>query len=249
MGSIVVAFGAGLGLGLFLGGGSLGSLDAGPAVGGTASTALPGHEVQEREQENSLLSDRIRELNRELAEAKQNPSTILADRLAFYKKYQHQISIQPFDEDLKVTPEMSDLLGLSKEEKQAVEQHLAEIRAELGKMEDADTTLTNQTDNSVSYEITADAQGAALKEKLTGLVAGDIGDEKAELFMGAGQWSFNSQFSDFLKDKRQIEISWKQQGNPETYTTSETTSSGTSWSTTGAIQPQFQKYLPGNANP
>ena len=149
---------------------------------------------------NTVLSSRIRELEKELADPQQKRRAALADRVAFFKKYGEQISIQPFSEGLEVTAEMKALLDLSPEEKQAVERHLAETKAELDKLQEADTVLSEQTDTSVAYDIAADTQGAALKDKLRSLLTSDIGEDRTSIFM-KDSWSYNSQLSGFLQGR------------------------------------------------
>jgi len=246
IGILPLVFGSGIAIGLFMGAPAASEVSQASSETSTSESS-PDATAEERIQGNDLLSSRIRELEQELDAQKKDQGAMIADRMAFFEKYHQQIGIQPFDESLKVNPEMAELLGLSKEQKQAVEQHLAEIKAELEKVEDVDTTLTKQTDKSVSYEISADKQGDALKEQLSGLLSGDMGDDKAKVFMDGSQWAFSSQFAGFLEDKRQIEISWTQQKSPQTYTIKQSSSNGSSWSSTGGIEPQYQKYLPANA--
>ena len=243
VGFLLLGFVTGIGAGLYMGGASAVSGTTEKSTTGSSSGFFSSPEAQNQVEANTQLSNRIIELEKELADEQKTQNTILADRLAFYEKYHQQLSIQPFDQNMKITPEMAEWLGLSKEEKQAAEQHLAEVKAELEKVEDADTTLTKQTDNSVSYDIAADKQGDALKGKLNGLLSADIGDDKAKVFMDGSQWAYSSQFSGFLEDKRQVEISWTtQQNGTPTYTAKVSTSNGATWSTSGSsLQPEFQK--------
>jgi len=249
LGLLVLIFGSGVAVGLFMSGAPAVSGASEKSTGRSSSGFFSSLEAQDRVEANTLLSFRIRELEKELSEQKKDQGAILADRMAFIEKYHQQIGIQPFDQNMKVTPQMAELLGLSKEEKQAVEQHLAEIKSELKKMEDADTALTKQTDNSVSYDIAADKQGDTLKDKLRGFLAGDMGDDKTKVFMDGSSWSFQSEFSSFLEDKRQIEISWTQKSGSPVYTVKQISlgPNGFNTSMTGSLQPEFQKYLPTGA--
>jgi hypothetical protein len=254
VGVLAVTFASGLALGLML------KSEPGPADGAQeiSSSSSPGFfsdaQAQDREQANSLLSDRIRELEKQLADSKQDKQLALADRLAFFKKFHGQVSLQPFDQEMKVTPEMAALLDLSPEEKQAVEAHLEEMKSELGKLQDADTVLSKQTANSVSYDIAADKEGDTLKDKLHGFLVGDIGVDRAEVLMGGNSYAFSSELAGFMESKEQIEISWTQPGSPSTYTVRQNRFDSTGVSTgsssmTGSLQPEFQKYLPDGAKP
>jgi hypothetical protein len=254
VGVLAVTFASGLALGLMLKSGPGPSEIAQKSASSTSRGFFSDAQAQDREQANSLLSDRIRELEKQLADSKQDPQLVLADRLAFFKKFHGQVNLQPFDQDLKVTPEMAALLDLSPEEKRAVEGHLAEMKDELGKLQDADTVLSKQTANSVSYDIAADKEGDTLKDKLHGLVVGDIGDDRAEVFMDGSPYTFSSELAGFMESKEQIEISWTQPGNPSTYTVRQNRFDPTgaptgSSSMSGSLQPEFQKYLPDGAKP
>jgi hypothetical protein len=249
-----VTFASGLALGLMLKSEPSPANTAQKTSSSSSSRFFSDAQAQDREQANSLLSDRIRELEKQLADSKQDQHLVLTDRLAFFKKYHAQVSLQPFDQDMKVTPEMAALLDLSPEEKRAVEAHLAEMKNQLGKLQDADTVLSKQTANSVSYDIAADKEGDTLKDKLHGLLVGDIGDDRAEVLMGGNPYVFNSQLAGFMESKEQIEISWTQPANPSTYTVRQNqfNSNGAptgSSSISGSLQPEFQKYLPDGAKP
>lgn len=205
--------------------------------------------AQNRTQENTLLSSRIRELEKQLSEQKKNQKTVLADRLAFFKKYHGQFYMPTLEGNLKITPEMAELLGLSKEEQQAVEQHLAQIKSEMDKLEDDNTVLAKQTANSATFETSADPQGKTIKARLDSLLSSDIGDERAELLTSYIYNGSSNTFSGFAEQKREIEISWTvQNGNP-LYTFKEsylgpdgnvTTSRGNSGD---SLPPQYQKLL------
>jgi hypothetical protein len=161
--------------------------------------------------------------------------------------------VQAFDGSLKVTPEMAAILGLSKEEQQAIEQHLAEIKTEMDKLEDADTVLAKQTANGVTYDIPADPQGKAIKDKLNDLLSADIGNDRAEFFMDSVGYAYNGTFSDFGEQKREVEITWTTQNGNPIYTTKVSAlgpDGNSTWSTSGnAVQPEFEKYLPTSSTP
>ena len=114
---------------------------------GTSSSAyFTDAAAEERVNDNTILSNRIRELESELAEQKKaNQKSIVAERIAFYKKYQHDIRLLSFyDESLEVNPAMAEILGLSKQEQAAVEAHLKQIEKEMELLAAADTVVTKQ---------------------------------------------------------------------------------------------------------
>jgi hypothetical protein len=251
VGVLAATFLAGIAIGFFLASDpSDSNANAKIAGAGSSATFFTDNAARDREQGNELLSNRIRELDKELADAKTDQRAILADRLAFFNKFHDRISVQPFSYDLKVTPEMAALLGLTPAETKAIEQHLAETKAELDKLQDADTVLSKQTENSVTYDIAADKQGEALKDQLRGLLTGDLGEDRADLFMGTNSYDYNIQLDGFLADKRKIAISWTEQNNQRTYTVEQITGTGSStMRVNGMLQPQFQKYLPEGMKP
>jgi hypothetical protein len=253
VGFLLLGLISGLGIGLFMGGGSPAAETADKPTASSSSGFFSSPEAQNQVEANTLLSNRILELEKELAEQKNEQHAALADRMAFFKKYQREIWLNAFDNNLKVTPEMAELLGLSKEEQQEIEQQLAETKSEMDKIEDADTVLAKQTANGVTYDIPADPQGKALKDKLTGLLTTDIGDDRAGLFLSHFDNSGDHPFSFFGEQNNEIEITWTTQNGNKVYTTRETTrgpNSNSSWSMSGdSVQPQYQKYLPTNTGP
>jgi hypothetical protein len=253
---LVLTFVSGLAVGLFLGGGApSASVDSEETESSSSHSVSPSLEAQERIEGNTLLSNRIRELEKELAGQKENQKTILADRMAFFKKYQQSIRVGAFDGDLNVTPEMAEILGLSKEEQQTLRQHLEETKSEIDKFEDANTTLVKQTANGVAYEIPINPDGKALSDKLNSLVISDIGAARAEMFMSDGDFSSYNSFADFGQQKKEIEISWAQQDGKTRYTVKNSffgpdgNSKGWSSSTGDAMPQQYQKLLQGNSAP
>lgn len=255
LGLLVLAFGSGIGLGLFIGSAPATSDVSEKKADSSSSGSSSGLEAEDRIQANTLLSNRIRELEKELSEQKQDRQTILADRLAFFKKYHEQIRVQPFDQSLKVTPEMAELLGLSKEQQQTVEQHLAQVKSEMDKLEDGNTNVTKQTENSIAFAIPADPKGKALKDELTGLLTADIGGQQANLFMNSDESSFAQQFAGFAETKKEIELTWTKQNNGMLYTVRNNTFGpdgnprGSSTLSSNGLPTEYQKYLPTDSAP
>jgi hypothetical protein len=201
---LFLAFASGIGLGIFVGGTPSPSDD--PKSHATISTAADAS-VPEAETHNRLLDARILDLEKELEDQKKDQDAlILADRLALFKKNHKYLGVQALDENLKVTPAMVDILKLSPQEQQAIEQHLAQIQEETQKFEDSKMVLVKQSGNSVTYEIPTYSEGKELKTRLADLLAADIGGERAELFMTNSGTAIASQFSNFGEQKSQIEI-------------------------------------------
>jgi hypothetical protein len=214
IGVLLLTFGSGIGVGLFMGGGSS-TGDAGAKASGGSSSG------QDIIQGNTLLSSRIRELESEISEQK-NQNETETGHVAFFKGYQHLVRLMPFEgETLKVTPEMAGILGLTKEEQKAVEQHLAECKNEMDRLVDADTVLTKQTSTALDLEIPIDPNGNAIKDKLDSALAVDIGEERAEFLMGSYYSGTDIEnddlFSGFATTRREIEITWKQQNGAPVY--------------------------------
>ncbi len=85
-----------------------------------ASTA-----AADRVEANSLLSARIRELEKERDEHRSADAAAALDRIAFFRKFHDSIFIRNFDyspkdNSVKLTSEMEGILGLTKAEKEAV---------------------------------------------------------------------------------------------------------------------------------
>ncbi len=97
---------------------------------------------------------------------------------------------------------MVEILGLSKEEQTAVEQHLVEVRKAMEKLEDADTTFLKQTANSVTYEVPADPQGKALKDQLSNTLTSDIGADRADFLLSSSGFENFGPFSGFAEQKK-----------------------------------------------
>jgi hypothetical protein len=257
LGVLIVTFGSGLGMGLYLGGeaGSGAAIFPGNRTSSSDNSANSGLDAPNDIHADTLLSERVRELEKQLAEQNSNQASIKADRLAFFKKYHLVMNLQPFDSNLEVTPQMADLLGLTKEEKQAVESHLKEIKDEMDKLQDGDTTLSNQTANSVTYDIAADKQGELLKHKLRAYLSGDIGDDRADAFLNGSEWAYNSQLAGFMEGKKEVAISWTQQNNQNQYTVTQKlfnaqgNMAGGSTIVGNSLQTEFQKYLPDGVKP
>ena len=256
LGILILTFVSGVAVGLFLGGGTSSTSDISEkATGASSSGSSFSAEGEERIESNSLLSNRIRELEKDLAEQKKAQQTVLADRLAFFKKYRSNfILVGPFGfgGNPKLSAALVELLGLSKEEQQAVEQHLAEAKSEMDALEKSKAVLVKQSANSATFEIPAAPEGADIKAQMDGLLSADIGDDRADLLKSYFQ---NSDFGDFAEQKRQIEISWTEQNGSPLYTTKDSyfgpdgnvnTSSG---STGNSLPPEYQKYLSTNSAP
>jgi hypothetical protein len=225
IGGMFFIFTSGVAVGLFFGGGSGDAISdaAGKDKGGASTGFFSSAEAQERVEGNTVLSDRIRELEKELDEQKENQHAAVAGRLAFFKKYHDQIHVSAFGGDpIKIAPEMAELLGLSKEEQKAVEQHLTEAAKAMAQIEDANTVLVKQTANSVSFETPADPQGKTIEEKLKSALASDIGQDRADFLMTSAWSNYSDAFSGFAEGKIGMDISWTMQNGVPFYTWKQT---------------------------
>ncbi len=257
VGVLAATFFAGIAIGFFLASDSSRSNVIAKNAGmGSTSGFFADSAAQDREQNNALLSARIRELEKELTDPQQNERMALADRLAFFKKYQKQINIEAFSQQLEITPEMVALLDLTPEEKNAVEQHLVDARAELEKIQDANTVLSKQTATSVCYDIAADKQGDTIKSQLQTDLTNIMGKDRTDVFMGTDSYNYNTQLDGFTETKKQIELSWTGEGTKRVYTVRQNqfdangNPRGSSSMSGGVmVQPEFQKYLPEGMKP
>jgi len=151
-------------------------------------------------------------LEKKLSEGKdQRDDLIFANRLALVKRA--NLNLRALDNNVKLTPAMVDLLELSPEEQRAVEQHLAEIQAKTQELDDARVTLVDakfylmpRTSTDTTCVIPAYPEGKALKAQLAGLLATDIGPERADILMNNGGNSFKSLFSNFGEQKTLLDI-------------------------------------------
>jgi hypothetical protein len=247
---LLLTFCSGVAAGLYFGGGAVDSPSSTKTEIRLGAANSAADNVPNDIHANVVLSTRIRELEKQLELQRSQDSAATLDRVAYFKKYGSSINMQPFDSGMTVTPEMAALLGLTAIEKRKVEQDLAEAKGDLTKLEDADTKMTSQTDHSVSYEIAADQQGAAVKQKLHDLLADDLGDDRADVFVGDGKnWSYNTVFSGFLDSKRQIDLSWTTANGTKTYTTVVQSGTGTYSTSSSALPQEYQKYLPADPQP
>jgi hypothetical protein len=256
LGVLLLVFGSGVALGLFISSPPAASDASEKSAGSSSSGFFSSQEAQDQVQANTLLSSRIRDLEKELADQKkdQDDVLVLAGRIAFFKKYHDKVRMSAFDNNLKVTPEMAEILGLTKEEQQAIEQHLANIKNEMKKLDDANTTLVKQTVNGVTYEVPVDPQGKALKDELNSLLTSDVGEDRAEFFMNYSDFSGYSDFGDFAQSKKDIEITWTQQNGSLLYTITNdyfgpNGATGSMRSSSTYLPPQYQKLLQGNSAP
>ena len=255
VGLLLLGFVFGISLGLYAGGGVSASGPSVKSADSSSSETSSSPEASGQVQANTLLSDRIRELEKQLAEQKKVKDSAVADRIAFFNKNHDSIRLSAFDNNLKMTPEMAELLGLSKDEQQEIEQHLAEAKSEMDKLEDADTVLVKHAADSATLEVSANPQGKAIKDKLTGSLSADIGDDRATFLMGyTGNSSSDGTFSGFAEQKKEIEITWAQQNGSLLYTIKNDyfgPNGGTGSMTSGftSLPPQYQKFLQGDSTP
>ena len=208
---LLVVFATGMGIGWFLG--STPDVSVGSENKAARSTTAGASSFSDSHPDD-FYKNRVKELEDELAEQTKNQGTVvLNDRVAILRKHTKKISLQAVDDNLNITPEMADILNLTPEEKQAVEQHLKQIQDEMEKLEEARMTQVKQTADSLTVELLADPAGKELKAQLGSLLAGDIGSARADLFINSEGYSSNTPFYGFATAKQEIEISWKPQSD------------------------------------
>jgi hypothetical protein len=255
VGFLLLGFATGIGAGLYMGSASPVSGTTEKSTAGSSSGFFSSPEAQNQVEANTLLSNRIIELEKELAAQKEDQKASLADRIAFFKKFHERITMQAFDGNLKMTPEMAELLGLSVQEQQAIEQHMAEVKSEMDRLEESKMALVKQVANGITLEVPANTDGLAIKARLNGLLAGDIGDDRAQFLMDSGGYGTNGAFFGFDEQKRDIEITWADQNGSQTYTVKDISfgpnNTPQSWTTSSStsLSPQYQKYLQTDSTP
>jgi hypothetical protein len=219
IGILVLVFGSGVAIGLFMGDSP--SVSVSPDIGNAKASSgyFIDAAAQQRNDDNTLLSSRIRELEKELSDQKQDPTVILADRLAFCKKFPNQLGFQAFGDDLKVTPVMAEFLKLSPEEQEALEMHLAQIHDKTVAIEKARVVFSKQPDGGFTYKIPAFPEGKELQEQLTNLITYDIGTDRAGVFLGQARWGFSEDFADFGAGEMTVQIKRTDQPNASTNVT------------------------------
>jgi len=251
VGFLFLAFISGIGLGLFLGDTS--SPPSGTAFSSTKSASVSLQ--QDSSETKSSLEFRIQELEEKLAEQqKDQDALIMNNRIALFKKYPDKIICRALDNDknLKVTPEMMDLLELSPRQQQAIEQHFKEIQDEMQKVEAPKVVLVKQSPDSVTYEIPAYPEGKEIKAKLKSLLFADIGEDKAEVLWNKSGWTLQTQLSNFGEGKTRITITRKNGDKNISYSLDENCFSPSGsvgngdheeYGNTLALSPRYQRLL------
>jgi hypothetical protein len=168
---------------------------------------------------NTLLSSRIRELEKALAEQKTNQQSNLATRLAFFQKYHDQLRLSALRGNRELSPEMAELLGLSNEEKQRVDQLLAQTDDAISKLDNANQFIAKQDASGVTVETPADPQGKAIRDALTNSLNADIGDDRSNFLMSYLPSTNSSEpFNGFAQSKKDLIITWANKDGKLLYT-------------------------------
>jgi len=226
--TLLAAFVTGAAAGTYFTGAANASRSNGPVETKTSATSEGGTDWSGRELAELGLKSHTADVERQLADMKaKQDSTILSDRLAFYKKY--NLAPTSFSDDLKVTNEMAEFLKMSESERKLVDEHLAQIHTQIQSLEKQHLKLVTQTDNSVTYEIEPFPEGAALKDQLKQLVTGDLGADRGDLFINAaGGWEMNRGFAAFGVGKTGLQLTRTDQSGPPSYRITETFANGSS---------------------
>jgi len=246
--ALLLTFGSGLVLGLFLGSDFSATDATGTGVAGTPSKLSSGSGAPSEGPADSELNARIHDLENELAEEKSNEDAqVLQDRFAFFKQPHEGIYLQTFDDKLKISPAMADVLGLTKEEVQAVEKHLQQTKGDVDSYESANLTLVKQSADSVTYEIPANPEGKEIQAQLDSMISVEIVTDRAGLITADIDKSPYSALSAFDENKRQIEIKWDNQHQTYAILDSVLGPDGrvlsTSVKTTNSLPPRYEHLL------
>jgi hypothetical protein len=142
-------------------------------------------------------------------EAKHLQVTILEDRLRLFETYPRDIDIRTFSPELKVTPELADILGMTTTDISKVEKALSDAREQLESIESRYFTITEQTPQKTSFEIKPFTEGKLVKDDLVDSITKTLGERRAKVFLESSRRNLSSQFSDFGKDQlTKVEIIW-----------------------------------------
>jgi hypothetical protein len=219
----IAAFIGGLGLGLYVGGSRM---DAFAIHGASAQAHLSSDAtLPDGEDEDSHLRKRVADVERQLVDLKeQEDRAILADHLAFHKKY--HLTPGTLNDDLTITPAMIDYLQVTAPEKKELEGHLRDIAAQIRKLEQQHLKLVKQGDDSVTYEITPYTEGKALEDNLKSDIDADLGAERGAVFTDCAKWQYDELFSGFGNGQTEIQITRTDQSGPGSYRLNETFGDG-----------------------
>ena len=119
-------------------------------------------------------------------------------------------------------------------------------------LHDANLTFESQTANSVTYKSPSNPQGKVLKDKLASLIAGDIGQERADIFQQFSDFSGYGPFEGFAENDKDLKISWEQQNGHTNYTIQNSYHehgggiSSISSTTGSMLPPEYERLLKGN---
>jgi len=217
VGVLAATFFAGIGIGYLLASNPQHPAGTAPtSARDSTSSFFSDAAAQDREQNNTLLSSRIRELEKELSEQKQDPAAIMRDEFALFKKYRNRgIYLQGFSafpspqQDVKISDALSDLLKLSDSERQSTEQLLTQAKNEMVSLRDAGAFVAKRTPDSVIYEIPVDPQGQAIKDQMSQSLVQNLGPDRAAFLMDSSDFTAPmSVFGGFSEQKTDIQINW-----------------------------------------
>ena len=190
--TVLFVFMVGLVMGLYLGDGA-GESGAAKRAAVVRSDGFISDDAHEHYEQNVIFAKRIRELEDELATRRAGGADALADRLALIKKYPTIFTnFQSYDNLLRVTPEVAELLQMTPDEIKAVEGHLKQTRDEVKKMLESNVTMVKQTPTQVNFQIAPLPNGAQIQSQFADQLASDIGPDRAEAFMKLGAWQNNA---------------------------------------------------------
>jgi len=225
------------------------------STAGSSSGFFSSPDAQNQVEGNTLLSNRIRELEKEIAEQKENQKATVSERMAFFKKYHDQLRLTALNGDTKLSDEMAEILGLSKEERDAVEHHLKDTSDAINKFIDSNQFVAKQDANGFTIETPANPQGKAIKDEMASSLGEEIGDDRAAFIMSYMDDSSSAPLDGFAQAKKDLEITWKDQNGKLVYTIKNQfydprgQGNSASWYDTPTLPPEDQKYVQADSTP
>jgi hypothetical protein len=196
------------------------------------------------QEENSKLKRELHQAATQAQdEAKSLRATILEDHLRLFESYPGDINIRTFSPELKVTPEIADILGMTTADISKVEKALSQAREKLESIESRYFTITEQTPQKTSFEIRPFTEGQSVKDDLVGSITNTLGERRAKIFLENSRQNLSAQFSDFGNDRlTKVEIFWGSDPSKDQIKQTFTNAGGT-YSSTGPLDSLPARYL------
>jgi len=175
-------------------------------------------------------------------DAKYLQAAILEDHLRLFETYPRYINIRTFSPELKVSPEVADILGMTTSNISKVEKALADARLKLESIESQYFTITEQNSRKTSFEIKPFKEGQLVKSDLLDSITKTLGERRANIFLESSREILSAQFSDFGNDRlTRVEIIWGKDPSTDQIKQTFTNAEGT-YSSTGPLDSLPARY-------